>query len=108
MDVVSDVLRTVRLQNQCYGRLELTAPWGVEVEVRDPPSAHFYIVSRGSGWLEVDGSSTAVPMASGDFVLLPKGGKHILRNDPRSRTVPLTQILAGQNGASKGVLHHGG
>ena len=60
MDVLTDVLRTVRLQNKCYGRFELTAPWGIEVEVSDPRSSHFYVVSCGSGWLDVDGSSQPV------------------------------------------------
>src|SRR6266849_6076058 len=108
MDVLTDVLRTVRLQNKCYGRFELTAPWGIEVEVSDPRSSHFYVVSCGSGWLEVDGSSQAVPMAGGDLILLPKGGRHVLRDDPGTRAVPITQILAGHHGASGHVCHYGG
>jgi AraC-like DNA-binding protein len=108
MDVLTDVLRTVRLQNKCYGRFELTAPWGIEVEVSDPRSSHFYVVSCGSGWLEVDGSSQAVPMAGGDLILLPKGGRHVLRDDPGTRAVPITQILAGHHGASGHVFHYGG
>ena len=108
MDVLTDVLRTVRLQNTCYGRFELTAPWGIEVEVSDPRSSHFYVVSCGSGWLDVDGSSQPVPMADGDLVLLPKGGRHVLRDDPGSRAVPINQILAGDHGASGHVFRYGG
>jgi AraC-like DNA-binding protein len=108
MDVLTDVLRTVRLQNKCHGRLELTAPWGIEVEASDQRSSNFYVVSSGSGWLEVDGSSSAVPLASGDLVLLPKGGRHVLRDDPGTRAVPITQILAGHHGASGHVFHYGG
>src|SRR4051794_30058117 len=108
MDVLTDVLRTVRLQNQCYGRLELTAPWGMEVEASEPRSSHFYVVSSGSGWLELDGSSQAVPIADGDLILLPNGGKHLLRDDPGTRAVPITRILAGQNAGFGDVFRYGG
>jgi hypothetical protein len=108
MDVLTDVLRTVRLRNKCYGRLELTAPWGIEVEVSDPRSAHFYVVSSGSGWLEAEAGSQAVAIAGGDLALLPKGGRHVLRDDPGTRAVPITQILAAHDGASGRVVRHGG
>ena len=108
MDVLTDVLRTVRLQNKCHGRLELTAPWGIEVEASDQRSSNFYVVSSGSGWLEVDGSRSAVPLASGDLILLPKGGRHVLRDDPATRAVPIKQILAGRSGDSGHVFRHGG
>jgi AraC-like DNA-binding protein len=108
MDVLTDVLRTVRLQNQCYGRLELTAPWGVEVDGSEPPSSHFYAVLRGSGWLQVDGSSQAVPLAGGDLVLLPRGARHLLRDDLTTRAVAMARILAGRVKAPGGVIRYGG
>lgn len=108
MDVLTDVLRTVRLQNQCYGRLELTAPWGVEVDGSEPPSAHFYAVLRGSGWLQVDGSSQAVPLAGGDLVLLPGGARHLLRDDLTTRAVAMARILDGRVKVPGGVIRHGG
>src|SRR5947208_2866209 len=108
MDVLTDVLRTLRLQNSCYGRFELTAAWGMEVEASDPRSSHFYVVSSGSGWLELDGSSQVVPMAGGDLVLLPKGGRHVLRDDPGSRAVPIKQILAEYRCGSGHEFRYGG
>jgi AraC-like DNA-binding protein len=108
MDVLTEVLRTVRLQNQCYGRLELTAPWGIEVEGSDPRSSHFYVISDGSGWLALDGSGRAEPMAGGDLILLPKGGRHLLRDDPRTPVVPIGQILARRSDDSGNLLRHGG
>jgi Cupin len=29
MDVLTDMLQTVRLRGHLYGRMELTAPWGL-------------------------------------------------------------------------------
>src|SRR5947207_1308270 len=106
MDVLSDVLRTLRLQNRCYGRFELTAPWGMDVEASHPRSSHFYVVSAGSGWLEVDGGG--VPIAGGDLVLLPKGGRHVLRDGPGSRAVPIKQILAENRSGPGHEFRYGG
>jgi AraC-like DNA-binding protein len=108
MDVLTDVLRTVRVQNKCYGRFELTAPWGIEVEVSDPRSAHYYVVSQGGGWLEVEGGSQAVAMAGGDLALLPKGGRHVFRDGPGTRSIPIEQVLAGHHDASGRIVRHGG
>jgi AraC-like DNA-binding protein len=108
MDVVSDVLRTVRLQNRCYGRLELTAPWGIEVEAGDPRSSYFYVVSQGCGRLELDGGRHSTMVADGDFVLLPTGERHVLRDASASRTVPLSQLIARHDGASRRIFRHGG
>jgi AraC-like DNA-binding protein len=107
MDVLTDVLRTVRLQNRCYGRFDLTAPWGMEVDASSPRSAHFYLVSAGRGWLELDGGG-AVSIAGGDLVLLPKGGKHVLRDAPGSRPVPIQQILLGHRSGSGHDFRYGG
>jgi AraC-like DNA-binding protein len=78
------------------------------VDVSDQPSCHFYVVSRGSGWLEMEGSGPAVPLAGGDLVLLPKGGKHILRDEPGTRAVPMAKIVAGHDPPFGNVFHYGG
>ena len=53
MDVLTDVLRTVRLESVIYGRLELAAPWGIRLQEGNPPT--FLVLSRGSCRLEVEG-----------------------------------------------------
>jgi len=54
MDVLTDVLRAVRLRSHVYGRFELTAPWGLRFAAGEAPV--FHIVSRGSCWLELEGA----------------------------------------------------
>lgn len=108
MDVLTDVLRTIRLQSQCHGRLELSAPWGIEVNAGGRPSSHFYVVSRGAGWLDLDGGSPPVRLSSGDLVLLPRGGQHRLRDDPGTRAVPIEQIAAGHDPPFGQVFRYGG
>ena len=35
MDVLTDVLQTVRVSSVCYGRVELGAPWGIQVSASE-------------------------------------------------------------------------
>jgi AraC-like DNA-binding protein len=113
MDVLTDVLQSVRLRSNVYGRMELSAPWGLRVEVGDQPHPMFYAVSRGTCWLEVDGVPGQIPLAGGDFVLLPKARPNALRNHPETRAVPFEEILA-ENGTSEDdcamntIIRHGG
>jgi len=108
MDVLSDVLRTVRLQNRCYGRLELTAPWGIEAGTGGSRYGCFYVVLHGSAWLELDSSDSGVAITGGDFVILPKGENHVLRDGRASRAVPLSQLVARPERAAGKVFRHGG
>src|SRR5436853_3273 len=52
MDVLSDVLGTVRLTGRVYGTLELAPPWGVFAAPRDP--FIFHIIARGECWFEAE------------------------------------------------------
>jgi hypothetical protein len=108
MDVLTDVLRMVRLQSQCHGRLELSAPWGIEVIASGRPSSHFYVVSRGTAWLDLDDGGQPVRLSSGDLVLLPRGERHLLRDDPGTRAVPVEQIAAAHDPPFGDVIRYGG
>src|SRR5688500_20346212 len=85
-DVVSDVLRAVRLSAEVFGRFELSAPWAMRVPgTRELLS--FYVVARGGAWLDVEGErrnakARQIALSAGDVVLLPHGRAHVL-NSPR-------------------------
>src|SRR5262249_17233876 len=83
-------------------------PWGIEVNDGGPPSSHFYVVSRGAGWLELDDGSPPVRLSSGDLVLLPRGGRHLLRDAPGTHAVPVEQIAAGHDSPFGHVFRYGG
>jgi AraC family transcriptional regulator, alkane utilization regulator len=78
MDALSEVLKTVQIESTACYRLELSAPWAVQMnEFKDTV---FLAVVRGSIWLEVEGIDTQMPLISGDLVVLPKGQRHRLRD----------------------------
>lgn len=92
MDVLTDVMQTVRVRSNLYGRSELTAPWGLRIG-GECGHAGFHVVSRGSCWLEVDGVERQIALAGGDFVLLPTGRAHCLRDNPETPAVPVEEVV---------------
>ncbi len=106
MDVLTDVLRTVRMRNVLHGRLELTAPWGARLEAIGHP--FFYVISRGACWFEVEGIVDPFRIDGGDFVLLTRGQAHVARDAPRTRAIPLTRILETRPKDGTDLLTYGG
>jgi AraC-like DNA-binding protein len=78
MDVLTDVLQTVRVSSVCYGRVELAAPWGMRVGKSE--AAAFHVLLHGNAWLEVEGLGEPVALSSGDLFALPHGHAHVLRD----------------------------
>jgi AraC-like DNA-binding protein len=108
MDVLSDVLTTVRLHSAIHFCPELSAPWGIEV-LAQRDRAIFYVLSRGSCYLEVDGLESPVPLVGGDLAMLPHGAAHTLRDRLHTPAIPLEALL--REGCMSGgacAFHHGG
>jgi AraC-like DNA-binding protein len=107
MDVLTDVLEAIHFKSVVHGRLELTAPWGLRLDLGHPG---FYVVTRGTCWLDVDGMEEPLQLAGGDFVLLPKGQSHVLKDNRRTKSVPLVEILGQDCVQSRpgGILPYGG
>ncbi|RYZ45342.1 MAG: AraC family transcriptional regulator, partial [Myxococcaceae bacterium] len=53
VDVLAEVLDTLRLSTRMHGRFELFAPWGLQFGTS--PGAHIILVARGGARLEVEG-----------------------------------------------------
>lgn len=91
LDVLSDVLGTVRLHGTVFGSLDLMAPWGLAAAPRD--QFIFHIVARGECWLEADGGKP-VHASTGDVLLLAPRIGHTLRDAPGSPARPFEQVIA--------------
>jgi AraC-like DNA-binding protein len=81
-DALSTVLGLMRVRGSVQGRLELGAPWGWRRALGD--HAALYLVVDGGGWIEVEGARPKA-LARGDFVFVPPGRTHVLRDARRSR-----------------------
>jgi AraC-like DNA-binding protein len=114
MDVLTDVLASVRLRSRVHGRMEFSAPWGLRFAEPYPHELNpcFVVVSRGTCLLDVDGVEGLTLLAGGDFVFLPRGGPFSLRDRPETPTQPFASVLASMGthtGACTGappVLRH--
>ncbi len=107
MDVLSDVIAAVRLSSYIHICPEFTAPWGLSFG-QQPDRAVFYVLSRGSCYLEVEGQPSPLTMAGGDLAMLPHGAAHILRDRLETPATPFEELIRGGCEAAARVLHHGG
>jgi AraC-like DNA-binding protein/mannose-6-phosphate isomerase-like protein (cupin superfamily) len=85
-DVVADMLGVSLIRHALYRPLDARAPWGLRVPHRD--RASFYLVSRGSARLEVEGEQAHV-LSPGEVGFIPHGTAHVLRDAPDSKPVPV-------------------
>ena len=112
-DQLSRLLDEIRPQAVICGRSEFTAPWGFRFTAAD--EMRFFVFLEGFAYLEIEGDEPVLVRA-GDFVLLPRGSAHILRDSPRSQFVPVrhdgranatTVVRLGGGGARTTVITGG-
>lgn len=109
MDVLSDLLTTVRLQSAVHFCPELSAPWGIKV-LTQSDRATFYLISRGSCYLEMAELPAPVSLVGGDLVMLPHGSAHVLRDRLQTPAIPLAEVIKEccSTDPHKAVKHGGG
>ncbi len=96
-DVLSDVLRAVRLTGAVYFDFDLSAPWVAEA----PHSSHiaatvmpgsqrvieYHVIARGNCWGHAVGHEP-VRLREGDLIVFPQGDAHVLSSAPGMRAAP--------------------
>ena len=90
MDVLSEILSTLRLQSVVYFQSDFSAPWGMAMD--EVPVASFHIVVRGQCWLEV-GDADSRQVFAGDMLTFPNGAAHRLTHRPAAATVSGQAVL---------------
>jgi AraC-like DNA-binding protein len=96
-DVLSDVLRTVRLTGAVYFQVSASSPWAVEApdsraiaKVVMPGAQHvipFHVVAEGSCWGGLPGGEL-VRLRAGDVVVFAHGDRHVLASSPELKARP--------------------
>jgi AraC-like DNA-binding protein len=103
MDVLSEVLKVVKLQGAMYYNGEFSSPWSV----CSPPSrAVASFLAPGAGHLIIyhlltEGRASArlldgerISLEAGDIVIFPHGDAHIIENGPPTKSVDIAKELA--------------
>ena len=93
-DVLSDVLRAVRLTGAVYFDFELSSPWVLEappsrdVAAKVMPGAQrvieYHLIARGTGWGYALGQEP-IRLHEGDLIVFPQGDAHVLSSAPGMR-----------------------
>jgi AraC-like DNA-binding protein len=97
VDVLSEVLRAVRLQSAVFFKIEACAPWATETPtVRElaphiaPSVEHvieYHLVAAGSCWGGIVGEPP-VRLEEGDVIVFPQGDAHVISSGPGVRVDP--------------------
>jgi AraC-like DNA-binding protein len=93
-DVLSDVLRAVRLTGAVYFSVDASAPFAAEalpareVTPHVMPGAHhvieYHLVTRGSCWGGIVGEDPVL-LREGDIIAFPQGDPHVMSSTPGMR-----------------------
>ncbi len=103
MEVLSEVLKAVKLDGALFYNAEFTAPWCAHsIDSRtvtsylSPNSQHviiFHLLTEGRGYGQVDGDDRSLPLNAGDILIVPHGDAHILGNGQSVMAVDRSQVL---------------
>jgi hypothetical protein len=95
MDVLSEVLKAVKLGGALYYNAEFSAPWCFRspgsrflAPYLSADSRHliiYHLLTEGRGYGQVEGEDRPIPLNAGDIVIIPHGDPHILGNVRPSR-----------------------
>ena len=91
MDLLSDVLRDLRLESVVISTSELRAPWGFDKDTVCG-AAPFHVIVEGRCRLDIPERPT-IELAVGDLVVFPHGDRHSLSSDADASRVPFSTIL---------------
>jgi AraC-like DNA-binding protein len=96
-DVLSDVLRAVRLTGAVFFDFELSSPWVAEAPPANEIAAmvmpgaqrviEYHLIARGNCWGHAIGSEP-IALREGDLIVFPQGDAHVLSSAPGMRATP--------------------
>jgi AraC family transcriptional regulator, alkane utilization regulator len=117
VDVLSDVLRVVRLSGAVFFTAEFTSPWAIQSPPSDSlaamvlPEAEcvsvFHVLVEGGCWVEC-GELPVVQMDSGDVVIFPHGEQHEMSSHKGAKATPIGAVLPQSRSQELLQFSHGG
>ena len=108
MDVLSEVLKAVKLDGAVFFNGEFSAPWCVRepdartmatyLSARSQHVIIFHLLTEGCGHARIEQDGRPVPLVAGDIVMFPHGDAHLMGNGrpvkPIDSAEQLQQVLA--------------
>jgi AraC family transcriptional regulator, alkane utilization regulator len=102
MDVLSDVLRTIRLEGALFLNGDMHAPWCFKVpkgadmaQVLKPGAPHLaicHLVLQGQCWAQLEGGEP-IRVNAGEVIAVPRGDPHVLGSDLHHAAVDVEHVV---------------
>ncbi|PZS31768.1 MAG: AraC family transcriptional regulator [Pseudonocardiales bacterium] len=105
-DLLSELLRPIRLTGVFHSWWLLRVPWSIEGDSEHNCAVLHYVVD-GSFWISTEGAMPT-KLHEGDLAIFPTGVAHRLSDRPDRPGVPLQTLLAGREPGTSARLTHGG
>jgi AraC-like DNA-binding protein len=103
MDVLSEVLKVIRLEGALFFNVEFTAPWSVRAHTWQALACHFapgaehiiiyHLVTAGRASVRLD-SGEQITLSAGDLVMIPQSESHIVENGRPTKTLDNAEEMA--------------
>jgi AraC-like DNA-binding protein len=117
MDVLSDVLRVIRLTSAVFFSARFSSPWSIEspppgelarsLKLRAESIAMFHVLVEGRCLVAI-GDHEPVRMEAGDVVIFPRGDPHVMSSHAGVKPLPIGSLLPSQPSEEIPRLDHGG
>jgi len=98
VDVLSEVLRVVKLQGSLFFNAEFSAPWSIKAPHAAVLTPHlcpdagrliiFHFLTEGRANIRLTESGERAELSAGDIVVLPHGDPHVVSSAPGMRAEP--------------------
>jgi AraC-like DNA-binding protein len=118
MDVLSEVLKAIKLDGALFYNAEFSAPWcfqqpasHIMAPYLSSDSKHviiFHLLTEGRGYAQFDRDGRPTPLNAGDIVIFPHGDPHIMGNGLPVKPVDSAQALERVLSGGLSVSRHGG
>ncbi|MFL6085581.1 MAG: AraC family transcriptional regulator [Mycobacterium sp.] len=102
MDVLSDVIASVRTGRPHSSRTTRRAPWGSWFHASS--AAGFHVMLAGRGWL-LPQDGDPIPLGAGDVVFAARGVAHGLADNPSTPMEPSNPVLLNEIAPSEAEEH---
>ncbi len=117
MDVLSEVLRVVRLSGAIHFNAEFTRPWAVKTSPPDLLAARlmpgaesitlFHLATSGRCWIAW-GTLGPIKIETGDVIVFARGDQHVMASDLGLAPVPVASIFPKASTEQITLVRYGG
>ena len=117
MDVLSDVLRVVRLSGAVFFTAEFSSPWRISspraqvlTQILMPGAESislFHVLTNGECWVGYEGIGP-VKMNRGDVIVFPRAKRHFMGSTLEGKSTPITDIVPLSRPTAVQRIRYGG